>query len=131
MTAFDKNGLTPFGESSAACGGVTLIWLSLQREGTIAFVGHLTDVSDAMSHVEIRSRVGADGVLMIALPLGPSEANREVKVVVEPAEASESISTPNREEWKRLVKSMAGCISDPTFGRPEQGEYEPRGEVFP
>ena len=37
-----------------------------------------------MTHVEIRSRVGADGVLMVTLPLGPGEANREVRVIVEP-----------------------------------------------
>jgi len=84
-----------------------------------------------MCHVEIKSRVGADGVLMIALPLGMSEANREVKVVVESTDTSASPPLPNREEWKQFVKSMAGCISDPTFERPEQGQYERRGEVFP
>jgi hypothetical protein len=84
-----------------------------------------------MCHVEIKSRVGADGVLLIALPLGMSEANREVKVVVETADASSSPSPTNQGEWKQFVKSMAGCISDPTFQRPEQGEYERRGEAFP
>jgi hypothetical protein len=84
-----------------------------------------------MCHVEIKSRVGADGVLTIALPLGLSEANREVRVVVEPADSSAASFPPKQEEWRRLVKSMAGCISDPTFARPEQGEYERRGEAFP
>ena len=84
-----------------------------------------------MCHIEIRSRVGANGILMIALPLGLSEANREVKVVVESTDDSASPFPPNREEWKQFVESMAGCISDPTFERPEQGEYEQRGEAFP
>jgi hypothetical protein len=84
-----------------------------------------------MCHVEIKSRVGADGILVIALPLGMSEANREVRVVVESADAAASPASPNQEEWQRFVKSMAGCISDPTFQRPEQGEYERRGEAFP
>jgi len=87
--------------------------------------------SNAMCHIEIKSRVGADGVLMIALPLGLSEANREVRVVVESTDASAPSSPRNREDWKQFVRSMAGCISDPTFERPEQGEYERRGEVFP
>jgi hypothetical protein len=84
-----------------------------------------------MCPVEIKSRVGADGVLTIVLPLGLSEANREVKVVVESAETSTSASPSNKEEWRRFVQSMAGCISDPTFERPQQGEYEQRGEAFP
>jgi hypothetical protein len=69
-----------------------------------------------MPHVEIKSRVGADGVLTISLPLGPSEANREVKITVEPTDIS---SPATREEWHDFVKDMAGCISDPTFRQPE------------
>jgi len=84
-----------------------------------------------MCHVEIKSRVGADGVLMIALPLGLSEANREVKVIVESTDAAVLPSPPDRDEWRQFVKSMAGCISDPTFERQEQGEYEHRREAFP
>jgi hypothetical protein len=84
-----------------------------------------------MCLVEIKSRVGADGVLTISLPLGLREANREVKVVVESTDASAPSSPSNREDWKQFVKSMAGCISDPTFERPEQGESEQRGEAFP
>ncbi len=84
-----------------------------------------------MSHVEITSRVGADGVLRIAVPFGPGEANREVKVIVEPAAAVAPPGGSSREEWQAFVKSMAGCISDPTFQRAEQGQYERRSEAFP
>ena len=84
-----------------------------------------------MSHVEITSRVGADGVLRIAVPFGPNEANREVKVTVEPAEALTPPGEPSRDEWREFVGSMAGCISDPTFQRAEQGQYERRSEAFP
>ncbi|MCE5268772.1 MAG: hypothetical protein LLG00_12890 [Planctomycetaceae bacterium] len=81
-----------------------------------------------MCHVEIRSKVGADGVLTISLPLGLAEANREVRVVVEP---SEHLASSSVAEWREFIGSMQGCISDPTFRRPDQGEYESRGEVFP
>ena len=84
-----------------------------------------------MSLMEIKSRVGADGVLTIVLPLGLSEANREVKVVVESAGNSTSPSLSDQDEWRQFVRSMAGCISDPTFERPQQGEYEQRSEAFP
>jgi len=84
-----------------------------------------------VSHVEITSRVDADGVLRICVPLGADEANREVKVVVEPANVSETIPSSDRQEWREFVRSMAGCISDPTFERPTQGEYEQRSDIFP
>jgi hypothetical protein len=84
-----------------------------------------------MGHVEIKSRVGADGILMVSLPLGLSEANREVKVVVEPIDGPAMRPTLSRSDWQDFVAGMAGCISDPTFQRPDQGDYERRGEVFP
>jgi hypothetical protein len=74
-----------------------------------------------MTHVEIKSRVGADGVLTISLPLGPDEANREVRVVVEPTDVPVPFLPPNPEQWRDFVKNTAGCISDPTFTRPEEG----------
>jgi hypothetical protein len=84
-----------------------------------------------MSHVEITSRVDPDGVLRISLPFGLDEANREVKVTVEPVGARGPLPHTNREQWREFVKTMAGCISDPTFQRPDQGEYERRSEAFP
>jgi hypothetical protein len=87
--------------------------------------------SDIVAHVEITSRVDADGVLRISVPLGASEANREVKVVVEPADVPGAFSPPDRDEWRDFVHRMAGCISDPTFQRPEQGQYERRSDLFP
>jgi hypothetical protein len=83
-----------------------------------------------VSHVEITSRVGADGVLRIAVPLGADEANREVKVVVEPADTL-PFPAPSRQVWQEFVKATAGCISDPTFERPVQRDYESRRELFP
>jgi hypothetical protein len=87
--------------------------------------------SAAMTHIEIKSRVGADGVLTISLPLGPSEANQEVKVTVDAMSPSSPHPQPDREQWQEFVERMAGCISDPTFERREQGPYEQRSEAFP
>jgi hypothetical protein len=38
--------------------------------------------------------------------------------------------TVSREQWARFIQSMAGRITDPTFDRQPQGEFEPRAE-FP
>jgi hypothetical protein len=84
-----------------------------------------------MTHVEIKSRVGADGVLAVSVPLGPEEANREVRVIVEPTDASAAPTSADRGPWRDFVENMAGCISDPTFCRPEQGQHEQRSKAFP
>jgi hypothetical protein len=78
-----------------------------------------------MTRIEIHSRIGSDGVLTVRLPLGPAEANREVKVIVEAAEATDK-KTQTAEEWRRFVEETAGSIADPSFIRHPQGEYEDR-----
>ena len=72
---------------------------------------------------ELIAQVGADGVLTLALD--PADANTTVRVVVETVGPAMS-----QEEWKQFVESMAGRITDPTFIRQPQGEYEQRDE-FP
>ena len=84
-----------------------------------------------MSHVEINSRVGADGVLRIAVPFGPNEANRDVKVTVEPAAVLTPPGEPSREEWRDFVAEHGRLHFRSTFQRAEQGEYERRSEAFP
>lgn len=79
---------------------------------------------------ELTVRVGPDGMLNLAVPLGQKQANQTVRVVVETVkeEATGPAMTP--EEWARFVASMAGRITDPTFVRHPQGEFEQR-EEFP
>jgi hypothetical protein len=76
--------------------------------------------------MQLSSRIDADGVLRVTLPLGQSEANREVLLTIVPA-ASPPMT---QEEWRTWVMANAGCISDPTFRRHEQGEFEER-EALP
>lgn len=76
-----------------------------------------------MSRVTLSARVDADGVLRVAVPLGIAEADREVRVTVEPAPAKKAMTQAEYAAW---VESMAGSITDPTFRRHEQGEYEER-----
>jgi hypothetical protein len=86
-----------------------------------------TAEGDAMTRIELRTKVGPDGVLTLTVPVGLSEANREVKVVVESVEpALKRAPEMTREEWQRFVAETAGSVTDPGFQRPEQGEYERR-----
>ncbi len=79
-----------------------------------------------MTSIEMTSRVDANGVLNLSIPLGAADANREVRVIVEPL--NEAMSD---EQWRQFVRETAGSISDPTFERQPQGDFEQREELFP
>jgi hypothetical protein len=83
-----------------------------------------------MRHVEFKSKVGPDGVLTLTIPVGLSAANCDVNIIVESAEPSAGTDPMNRDQWNRFIASTAGSISDPTFQRYPQGEFEPREEMF-
>ena len=72
---------------------------------------------------ELTAQVGADGVLNLTVPLNPEDANKTVRVVVE------TVPAMSQAEWERFVDSIAGRITDPTFVRHPQGEYEQRDEL--
>ena len=81
-----------------------------------------------MSTIELRTRVGPDGVLTLNVPVGMSEANREVKVVVESVEGSIGTSPRmTREEWAHFVAATAGTWKG-ELERPTQGEFEVRDQ---
>ena len=82
-----------------------------------------------MNRVVLTSRVGSDGVLTLSVPLGKSDANRTVRVTVEPADPGPAAPILEPGAWARFIAETAGSISDPTFARPEQGEYEQRHEL--
>jgi hypothetical protein len=77
-----------------------------------------------MSPMELRSRIDADGVFNLSVPLGKSDANREVRVTVEPLD---EVAAPiSAAQWPQFVQDMAGSIADPTFERHSQGDFEKR-----
>jgi hypothetical protein len=73
-----------------------------------------------MNRIEVTSVVGSDGILHLSFPLGTSEANKEVRVIIE--SLSSSIS---QEEWRHKVLETAGKWQG-DFGRPKEGELEER-----
>ena len=78
---------------------------------------------------ELTAQVGEDGVLTLNVRLGRADANKTVRVVVETVEGAAGDPARSREEWERVVQGMAGRITDPTFDRQPQGEYEQRDEL--
>jgi hypothetical protein len=74
-----------------------------------------------MNRIVVKSKVSSDGVLHLNLAVGQAEADKEVRVIVEPI-----TSTPmSQEEWRRQILSTAGQWQG-EFDRPELGEYEER-----
>jgi len=72
-------------------------------------------------------RVGGNGLL--TLPLGQANANKLVRVIVIGAERATDASAKNQEERRQDIDGMAGIITDPTFKRHPQGDYEQRDEL--
>jgi hypothetical protein len=81
-----------------------------------------------MNRIVLQSRVGSDGVLHITVPIGKEDADREVQVTIDPVRAGPSPSMTN-EEWRDFVLKTAGSITDPSFVRHDQGDYERREEL--
>ena len=79
-----------------------------------------------MSRITFTSRVGSDGVLSLNVPLGPTEANQVVRVTVEVAPPP---PITDQAAWQKFVADLAGKITDPSFERHPEGEYEHRDEL--
>lgn len=62
-----------------------------------------------MTRIELRSKVGADGVLTLKVPLGPDEANQEVLVTVEATGGP--VSQSATEDWHRFVEQTYGSCA--------------------
>jgi len=81
-----------------------------------------------MTHLELRARIGPDGVLTLNVPVGISEANREVKVTVEPADLAGETTKLTQDQWARFVHETAGAwLGD--LERPDQGVLEVRDRL--
>ena len=78
-----------------------------------------------MTLIELKSRADANGVVNVSISLGTADANREVRVIVESLDAVDST-----EQWQQFIRETAGSISDTTFQRQPQGEFEQREAPF-
>jgi len=72
-----------------------------------------------MDRITLTSRVGADGVLHVVVPIGPAAADQPVQVTIEPSAVS---SNGDHAAW---LESVAGQWQG-EFDRPPQGRLENR-----
>jgi hypothetical protein len=79
-----------------------------------------------MTPTTFTSRVGADGILSVSIPLSPSDANLEVRVTVESVNPKPKMT---QDEWKTWLGSLAGRWQG-EFERPDQGEFEQRDALL-
>jgi hypothetical protein len=78
---------------------------------------------------EMKRQVDADGTLRFTLELGEEYANKFVCLTVEILQPTAEAEAQERAERRRFIEELAGKITDPTFVRHPQGEYEQREEL--
>ena len=74
-----------------------------------------------MNRIVLTSRVGSNGILELAVPVGAAEADREVQITVEAI----GVDKLTQEEWYQRTMELAGSWEG-DFERPEQGELQER-----
>jgi hypothetical protein len=78
--------------------------------------------------LQFHSQVGADGMLNLQMSLGPSEANRDVVVTIQPLGQTGSVAQDL--EWHEFLNRAYGSCAGLGLERPEQGEFEKREPVL-
>ena len=73
-----------------------------------------------MNRMIVRSHVGTDGMLHLDIPVGATEAGRQVQITIEP-----DANTKTQQEYWDFLDATAGAWQG-DFERPDQGEYEIR-----
>jgi len=82
-----------------------------------------------MQSIKLRSHIGSDGILHLQVPVGVTDTELEVMVIVQPIVKLESVKTPEELGWPPgFFERTAGAIPD--LERPPQGEYEARDPRF-
>ena len=74
-----------------------------------------------MNRMTLNTRIGADGVLRVTIPVGKAEADREVQLVIEPLVPELQSSR----DYLEFLRATAGAWQG-DFERPVQGDYEVR-----
>ncbi len=78
-----------------------------------------------METITLRSRVGADGLLKLQVPVNLTNTDLEVVLIVQPvASASQELGWP-----PGFFEQTYGSFRDQPLVRESQGEYESRDEL--
>jgi hypothetical protein len=80
-----------------------------------------------MKAVQFHSHVGADGVLKIEVPVGMTDADLDIVVIVSPAGAAAGATDGS---WPpNFFEETFGCLAEYPLERPPQGEFETRNAL--
>jgi hypothetical protein len=82
-----------------------------------------------MQTVQLRARVGADGLLHLQVPVGMANTDVEVIVIVQPKAAEANQPTPTALGWPPGFFEQTAGAWQGELARPDQGEYEVREEL--
>jgi len=83
-----------------------------------------------MQSITLKSHVGTDGILKLQVPVGITNADLEVMVVVQPIALAATLKTPQDLGWPPgFFEQTAGCWQGEPLIREPQGEYEIRDEL--
>ena len=83
-----------------------------------------------MQSIKLQSHVGADGILKLEIPLGLTNANLEVLVVIQPL-ISPASTSPEDLGWPPgFFEETFGSLKNAPLVRESQGEYEIRDELL-
>ena len=74
-----------------------------------------------MNRISVRSRVDADGVLRVVVPVGATDADREVQITIEPAPDAVTV----RADYAAWLHSVIGQWRG-EFEKMPQGDFETR-----
>ncbi|KAM3101093.1 hypothetical protein ACKFKF_09775 [Phormidesmis sp. 146-12] len=82
-----------------------------------------------MKSVTLRSHVGADGILNLQVPIGITNTELEVMVIIQPLIQPESKASESTGWIPGFFEEVIGSWDGEPLVRSEQGEYEVREEL--
>ena len=84
-----------------------------------------------MQSITLHSHVGEDGILQLSVPVGMTDVDLEVMVIVQPIVKSKSAKTPEELGWPPgFFDRTAGAWEGEPLIRGEQGEYQERDQLL-
>ena len=82
-----------------------------------------------MQTIRVTERTGKDGILHLRIPVGQPEADYEAVVVLQPQGTAPGAAATEQGWPAGYFEQVPGSITDETFVRPPQGDYEKRLEL--
>ena len=80
-----------------------------------------------MQSITLHSHVGEDGILQLSVPVGMTDVDLEVMVIVQPIVKSESAKTPEELGWTPgFFERTFGAWEGEPLTREDQGELQER-----